>query len=270
MGKIIIKSEEEVAIIKANGEILAGALAEAAKALKPGIKGLLLDKIVEQYILDHGAKPSFKGLYGFPSSVCISINEDVVHGIPNAREIKEGDIVSLDAGVFKNGFHADSAYTIAMKGVAASTLKLMQVTKESLYLGIAAAKAGGKTGDIGFAIQEYCEIKNKYKCVRELVGHGLGRSLHEDPQVPNYGKKDKGDVLPINCVIAIEPMINLGRKDVYTKSDKWTIATQDHKPSAHYEHTICIKEADSILLTSFDPIEKAIIENTELQTLYLE
>lgn len=267
MGKIIIKTEEEVAIIKENGEILAGALAEAAKVLKPGINGLLLDKIVEQYILDHGAKPSFKGLYGFPASVCISINEDVVHGIPNARVIKEGDIVSLDAGVFKHGFHADSAYTIAIKGVAEATLKLMHVTKESLYLGIDAAKAGCKTGDIGFAIQEYCEIKNKYKCVRELVGHGLGRSLHEDPQVPNYGKKDKGDVLPENCVIAIEPMINLGRKDVYTKSDKWTIATQDHKPSAHYEHTICIKHNTSQILTSFFPIEAAIANNSELVSL---
>jgi methionyl aminopeptidase len=267
MGKIIIKTEEEVAIIKANGEILAGALAEAAKVLKPGINGLLLDKIVEQYILDHGAKPSFKGLYGFPASVCISINEDVVHGIPNARVIKEGDIVSLDAGVFKNGFHADSAYTIAMKGVAEATLKLMQVTREALYLGIEMAFAGNKTGDIGFAIQEYCEIKHKYKCVRELVGHGLGRSLHEDPQVPNYGKRDKGDLLPENCVIAIEPMINLGRKDVYTKSDKWTIATQDHKPSAHYEHTICIKQNKSVLLTTFEPIESVIVSNHELQPL---
>ncbi len=267
MGKIIIKSEEEIAIIKANGEILANALAEAAKVLKPGVNGLFIDKVVEQYILDHGAKPSFKGLYGFPASVCISINEDVVHGIPNAREIKEGDIVSLDAGVFKHGFHADSAYTIAVKGVAEATLKLMQVTKESLYLGIEAAKAGNKTGDIGFAIQDYCEIKNKYKCVRELVGHGLGRSLHEDPQVPNYGKKDKGDVLPENCVIAIEPMINIGRKDVYTKSDKWTIATQDHKPSAHYEHTLCIKHNTSQILTSFIPIERAIADNSELVTL---
>lgn len=203
-------------------------------------------------------------MYGFPSRVYISINEDVVHGIPNARVIKEGDIVSLDAGVYKNDFHADSAFTIALQGVAESTLQLMKVTKESLCLGVSFAIAGNKTGNIGAAIQDYCEIKNKYKCVRELVGHGLGRSLHEDPQVPNYGKSGKGDTLPEHCIIAIEPMINLGRKDVYTKSDKWTIATQDHKPSAHFEHTICVRKEKPEILTSFVPIEQAITSNPNL------
>ncbi|HEY0261664.1 MAG TPA: type I methionyl aminopeptidase [Chitinophagales bacterium] len=265
MGKINIKTAEEIAIMKANGLILAGAIAEIAKAVKPGINGLQLDKIAEEYIHDNGGTPSFKGLYGFPASVCISVNEEVVHGIPNARVYKDGDIISVDAGVFKNGYHSDSAYTLALGNVAEATMKLLQVTKEALFLGIAEAKAGAWTGDIGFAVQDFCERKHGYRCVRDLVGHGLGKTLHEDPQVPNYGKKGKGDKLPENCVIAIEPMINMGRKDVYTKNDNWTIATQDSKPSAHYEHTVCIRKSAAELLTTFDVIEAAVKGNKELQ-----
>lgn len=265
MGKIHIKTAEEIEIIRANGVILGGAIAEVAKAIKIGMNGLLLDKLAEEYIRDNGGTPSFKGLYGCPSSILISVNEDVVHGIPNARTYKDGDIISVDAGVFKNGYHSDSAYTLALGNVSEANMKLLQVTKEALFLGIAEAKAGAFTGDIGFAIQDYCERKNSYRCVRDLVGHGIGKTFHEDPQVPNYGKKGKGDKLPENCVIAIEPMINMGRKDVYTKNDKWTIATQDHKPSAHFEHTVCVKKNAAEILTTFEAIEAAIKNNKELQ-----
>ncbi len=265
MGKINVKTDEEAAIIKANGLILAGAIATVAKEIKAGVNGLYLDKLAEEYIRDNGGTPSFKGLYGCPSSILISVNEDVVHGIPNARVYKDGDIISVDAGVFKNGFHSDSAYTLALGNVAEETMQLLRTAKEALFLGIAEAKAGAWTGDIGFAIQDYCERKHGYRCVRELVGHGIGTSFHEDPQVPNYGKKGKGDKLPENCVIAIEPMVNMGRKDVYTKNDNWTIATQDHKPSAHYEHTVCVRKSGAEILTSFAEIEAAIKNNKELQ-----
>jgi methionyl aminopeptidase len=264
MGKIIIKTQEEIEVIRQNGLILANAIALVAENLKPGVTGLYLDKLAEQFIRDNGATPSFKGYHKFPASLCISINEDVVHGIPHALAIKEGDIVSIDAGVYKNDFHADSAYTLAVGNVAEAVLQLMRVTKESLYLGIEKAIAGNRTGDIGDAIQNYCERKNPYKCVRELVGHGLGRAIHEEPQVPNYGRSGKGDLLPENCVIAIEPMVNLGRKDVYTKNDNWTIATQDHKPSAHYEHSICVQKDKAEILTTFEPIEAAIKKNPAL------
>jgi methionyl aminopeptidase len=244
--------------------VLAATLAEVAKELKAGANGLILDKIAETYIRDHGGVPSFKGLYGCPSSILISVNEDVVHGIPNARAYKEGDIASIDAGVFMNGFHADSAYTFAIGDVKEDRIRLLKVTKESLYLGIEKAVAGNRVGMISSTIQEYCERKHGYRCVRELVGHGVGQTLHEDPQVPNFGKPNDGPLLPENCVIAIEPMVNQGRKDVYTKSDKWTVATQDHKPSAHFEHTICVKTGKPEILTSFDLIEAAIKGNGNL------
>jgi methionyl aminopeptidase len=261
---IKIKTTEEIEIIRANGVILANTLAMVAKELKPGVNGLYLDKLAEAFIRDHGGEPSFKGYGGFPATLCISVNEEVVHGMPNARGFRETDMVSIDTGVFKNGYHADSAYSFAFTNVTEPVLKLLRVTKESLYVGIEAAIEGNRTGDIGFVIQEYCERKNGYRCVRELVGHGVGKTLHEDPQVPNYGKRSEGPKLPSNCVIAIEPMVNLGRKDVYTKSDKWTIATQDHKPSAHFEHTICVKAAQADILTTFAPIEEAIKLNEYL------
>jgi methionyl aminopeptidase len=264
MGKIIIKTQEEIEVIRQNGMILANAIALVAENLKPGVTGLYLDKLAEQFIRDNGATPSFKGYHKFPASLCISINEDVVHGIPHAVALKPGDLISIDAGVFKNNFHADSAYTFALVGASEAVQHLMKVTKESLYKGIEQAIAGNRIGDIGEAVQNYCERKNPYKCVRELVGHGLGKSLHEDPQVPNYGKAGKGDVLPENCVIAIEPMVNLGRKDVYTKNDNWTIATQDHKPSAHFEHTLCVRKSSADILTTFEPIEAALKNNSEL------
>jgi len=261
---IKIKTQEEIEIIRANSAILSNALAEVVKHAKAGTTGLALDKIAEEFINDHGGKPSFKGYHGFPNALCISMNDEVVHGIPTNVEYKDGDIISLDCGVFKNGYHADMAYTIGIGNVKPETVQLMKVTKESLYLGISFATVGKRTGDIGFAIQDFCERQHPYKCVRELVGHGVGKTLHEDPQVPNYGRKGDGTKLPENCVIAIEPMVNLGKKDVYTKSDNWTIATQDGTPSVHFEHTVLVKVLKADILTSFDGIEKAVKENTEL------
>ena len=261
---IKIKTPEQIELMRKSAVVLAATLAEVAKEIKAGANGLHLDKLAETFIRDHGGVPSFKGLYGCPSSILISINEDVVHGIPNARAYKDGDIASIDAGVFMNGFHADSAYTFAIGNVKEPVIKLLQVTKESLYLGIEKAIAGNRVGMISSTIQEYCERKHGYRCVRELVGHGLGQTLHEDPQVPNFGKANDGPVLPENCVIAIEPMVNMGRKDVYTKSDKWTVATQDHKPSAHFEHTVWVKKGKPELLTSFDLIEAAVRGNRNL------
>jgi methionyl aminopeptidase len=261
---IKIKNLEQIELIRKSSVVLAAVLAEIAKELKPGINGLYLDKMAETFIRDHGGVPSFKGYGGFPASLCISPNEDVVHGIPNAKAFKDGDIVSIDAGVFMNGYHGDSAYTFAIGNVKPDRVKLLQVTKESLYIGIEKAVVGLRVGMISSAIQQYCERKHGYRCVRELVGHGVGQNLHEDPQVPNFGKPNDGPLMPENAVIAIEPMVNLGRKDVYTKNDKWTVATQDNKPSAHFEHTVCIRPGKPEILTTFAPIEAALKANKEL------
>jgi methionyl aminopeptidase len=261
---IKIKTPEEIELMRKSCQVLSDALAEVVKAVKPGTNGLVLDKIFEAYIKDHGGKPSFKGYHGFPNSLCISMNDDVVHGIPTATPYKDGDIISLDGGVFMNGYHGDMAYTVGIGQVKPEVIQLMKVTKESLFIGIEQAVTGKRTGDIGFAIQEYCERKNPYKCVRELVGHGIGKTLHEDPQVPNYGRKGDGTKLPENCVIAIEPMVNLGKKDVYTKRDNWTIATQDGTPSVHFEHTVLVKLAKAEILTSYVSIEAAVQANPDL------
>jgi methionyl aminopeptidase len=261
---IKIKTPEEIELIRKSCVLLSKTLAEVAKIMKAGVTGLQLDKFAEEYIRDNGGAPSFKGYNRFPASLCISMNDEVVHGIPTGVVFKDGDIVSLDCGVFMNGYHGDMAYTFGLGNVAAATLQLMEVTKKSLYLGIAQATTGKRTGDIGFAIQEFCERQHPYKCVRELVGHGVGRTLHEDPQVPNYGRKGDGQKLPENCVIAIEPMVNLGKKDIYTKRDNWTIATQDGAPSAHFEHTIVVKTGKAEILSTFEWIEQAVKENPEL------
>lgn len=261
---IKIKTPEEIEFIRGSCVVLSSALAEVIKQVKPGVTGIALNKIAEEFIGDHGGHPSFKGYHGFPAALCISLNDDVVHGIPTNREFKDGDIISLDGGVFMNGYHGDMAYTVGIGNVKPEVVKLMEVTKQSLFLGIAMAYAGKRTGDIGFAVQDFCERQNPYKCVRELVGHGLGKTLHEDPQVPNYGRKGDGTKLPENCVIAIEPMVNLGKKDVYTKSDNWTIATQDGLASAHFEHTVLVKPNQAVILTSFTAIEQAVAQNSEL------
>ncbi len=261
---IKIKTQEEIELIRKSCELLSKTLAEVAKILKAGVTGEQLDKFAEEYIKDHGGHPSFKGYNKYPASLCISVNDEVVHGIPKPDEFKEGDLVSLDCGVFMNGYHGDMAYTFGVGKVRPEYEKLMRVTKQSLYLGIEQALVSKRTGDIGFAVQDYCERENGFKCVRELVGHGVGKTLHEDPQVPNYGRKGEGQKLPENCVIAIEPMVNLGRKDVYTKRDNWTIATQDGLPSVHFEHTVVVKNQKAEILTTFEWIEKAIQENPQL------
>jgi methionyl aminopeptidase len=249
------KTSEEVEQIKQSADILGRAHGEIAKHVRKGVKTSFLDKIAEEFIRDHGAVPSFKGYNGFPSSLCISVNEVVVHGFPSEYELKDGDIISVDCGVFHQGFHSDSAYTYPIGEVPPSVLALLTATKDSLYLGIEQAVFGNRVGDIGHAIQKFVEAKG-YTVVRELVGHGLGRKLHEAPEVPNYGKKGSGPLLKQGMVIAIEPMINLGTRNIVQEKDGWTIRTADRKPSAHYEHTIAIFEDRTEILTTHKYIEE--------------
>ncbi len=249
------KTSEEVEKIKQSADILGRAHGEIAKHVKKGVKTSFLDKVAEEFIRDHGAVPSFKGYNGFPSSLCISVNEVVVHGFPSEYELKDGDIISVDCGVFHQGFHSDSAYTYPIGEVPPSVLALLSATKDSLYLGIEQAVFGNRVGDIGHAIQKFVEAKG-YTVVRELVGHGLGGKLHEAPEVPNYGKKGSGPLLKQGMVIAIEPMINLGTRNIVQEKDGWTIRTADRKPSAHYEHTVAIFEDRTEVLTTHKYIEE--------------
>ena len=249
------KTSEEVEKIKQSADILGRAHGEIAKHVRKGVKTSFLDKVAEEFIRDHGAVPSFKGYNGFPSSLCISVNEVVVHGFPSEYELKDGDIISVDCGVFHQGFHSDSAYTYPIGEVPPSVLALLSATKDSLYLGIEQAIFGNRVGDIGHAIQKFVEAKG-YTVVRELVGHGLGRKLHEAPEVPNYGKKGSGPLLKQGMVIAIEPMINLGTRNIVQEKDGWTIRTADRKPSAHYEHTVAIFEDRTEVLTTHKYIEE--------------
>ena len=265
---IHIKSNEEIEIIRKSALMVTATLTEVAKLLKPGITTESIDKMAETFIRDNGGKPSFKGYGGFPASLCISVNQVVVHGIPGKYELKDGDIVSVDCGVFMNGFHGDHAYTFAIGNVAPEVLKLMQVTKESLLRGIEQANANNRVGDISFAVEQYTNKQYGYGVVRELVGHGVGRKLHEDPQVPNYGRRGDGKRLKENMVIAIEPMINLGTRDVYTMDDEWTVVTADGKPSAHYEHTVVVRKEKGEALSDFKPIEAAEQANPELNGTY--
>lgn len=252
---IYYKTSEEVQLIKLSADILGKAHGEVAKHIKEGVKTSFLDKIAEEFIRDNGGVPSFKGYNGFPASLCISVNEVVVHGFPSEYELKDGDIISVDCGVFHQGFHSDSAYTYPVGEVSPSVLELLKVTRDSLYLGIEQAKLGNRIGDIGHAIQKFVESKG-YTVVRELVGHGLGRKLHEAPEVPNYGKKGSGPLLKNGMVIAIEPMINLGSRNIVQERDGWTIRTSDRKPSAHYEHTVAIVGDKTEILTTHKYIEE--------------
>jgi methionyl aminopeptidase len=258
---VYLKTDDEIAIIKQNGILLGKAHAEVAKMVKPGVTTAKLNEIAEQYIGDNGAHPSFKGYVvsgrKFPAALCISINDVVVHGLPGSYELVDGDIVSIDCGVYLNGFHADSAYTYAVGEVKEEILDLLKYTKESLYKGIEMSVDGMRVGDIGFAIQSFCE-KQKYSIVRELVGHGVGRKLHESPEVPNYGKRGDGPKLKEGMVIAIEPMVNLGKKGVQQMSDGWTIKTKDNLPSAHFEHTIAIRKDKAEILTTFEYIHEVL------------
>ncbi len=235
------KTAEDIQVIKEGAQILGQAHGEVARQVKPGVKTKDLDKIAEEYIKDHGGSPSFKGYNGFPAALCISVNETVVHGFPSQYELKETDIISVDCGVYYKGFHSDSAYTYPLEGVSQEVLNLLDRTYDSLYLGIEQAKVGNRIGEVSFAIQSYVE-QYGYGVVRELVGHGVGKDLHEDPEVPNYGKKGRGAKIKAGMVFAIEPMINLGTKSVVQENDGWTIRTADRKPSAHFEHTVAVLE----------------------------
>lgn len=255
--QLFLKTKEEIEIIRQSGEVLGKAHAEVAKLIEPGVTTLALDKRAEEFIRDNGGKPSFKNYNGFPASLCISANEKVVHGIPGKHELKEGDIVSIDCGVFLQGFHSDSAYTYAVGEVNQEVQTLLRVTKESLYLAIAQVSAGARIGDIGYAVQNHVE-KYSYSVVRELVGHGVGKFLHESPEVPNYGKRGNGVKLQEGLVIAIEPMVNMGTKNVVQEKDGWTIRTFDRKPSAHFEHTVAINNGKADILTTFKYIEEVL------------
>lgn len=251
-----LKTEEEVAIIRESAQILGKAHGEVAKRVKAGVKTIELDRIAEEYIRDSGGIPSFKNYNGsFPASLCISVNEVVVHGFPSNYELKEGDIISVDCGVYFKGFHSDSAYTYPLEGASKEDILLLERTYESLMLGIASAKSGNRIGDVGNAIQSYVESFG-YGVVRELVGHGVGKQLHEDPEVPNYGKKGKGMKLVPGMVFAIEPMINRGTRNVVQEKDGWTIRTADRKASAHFEHMVAVGESSTEILTTHQYIEE--------------
>jgi methionyl aminopeptidase len=254
---IFYKTKDEVELMRQSALLVGEALAVAAAAIKPGVTTLELDGIIHEFFSDNGGVPNFLGYRGYPFASCISVNDAVVHGFPNNVPLKEGDVVSVDAGVLKNGFHGDSAYSFAINNVSPEVKKLMRVTKDSLTRSIEQAVAGKRIGDIAYAVQEYAEHKHKYGIVRDLVGHGLGRELHEDPQVPNFGKRGTGTILKEGLVIAIEPMINMGKKEVYTDEDGWTIRTKDGKPSVHYEHNVCVQKGVADILSSFKAIEAA-------------
>lgn len=262
------KNAQEIELMRTSALLVSETLTEVAKILKPGITTLSIDQLVAQIIRDFGGIPSFLNFNGYPFNSCISVNDVVVHGFPNKSELKEGDIVSVDVGVYKNGFHGDHAYTFMIGKPADEVIQLVKVTKESLYKGIEKAIAGNRVGDISFAIQEHTEKKYGYGVVRELVGHGLGRSMHEDPQVPNYGKRGSGAKMKEGLVLAIEPMINLGKKEVFTDRDGWTVRTTDGKPSVHFEHDVCVQKGKADVLSNYAPIEAAEKANPNLFSDY--
>lgn len=262
------KTNQEIEIQRESALMVGKAIAEVAKLIAPGVTTAHLDKVADEFIRDNGAVPSFKNFNGYPFASCISVNDAVVHGFPSANELREGDIISVDIGVYKNGYHGDSAYTFAIGDPGENILNLLKVTKASLLLGVEKAIVNNRVGDIGFAVQDYCEKQYGYGVVRELVGHGLGKSLHEDPQVPNYGKRGSGGKLKDGLVIAIEPMVNLGVKEVFYDDDGWTVRTKDGKVSAHYEHTICVRKGQADLLSSFLEVESAEKANAYLNSTY--
>ncbi|MBN8703200.1 MAG: type I methionyl aminopeptidase [Bacteroidetes bacterium] len=254
---IHLKTKEEIELIRNSSLLVGQTLAEVGKLIRPGVTTLALDKVAESFILDNGGKPGFKGYNGYKHTLCVSVNSVVVHGIPNSIELKEGDIVSVDCGVLKNGFYGDSAFTFGVGQIDTVVQKLLTVTYECLYKGIEMAVTGNRVGDISEAIQTHAE-SNGFSVVRELVGHGVGRSLHEAPEVPNYGKKGSGPKLKEGIVIAIEPMINMGKKNVVQENDGWTIRTLDRLPSAHFEHTIAIGDKKADILSSFSYLEEIV------------
>lgn len=252
---VFYKTEEEINIIREGAKILSQAHGEIASLVRAGVTTLELDTRAEEFICDHGGRPSFKGYNGFPYSLCISVNSVVVHGFPSAYVLQPGDIVSIDCGVYYKGFHSDSAYTHPVEEVSEEVQKLLDVTKASLYLGIEKAVVGNRMGDVAATIQNAAEMEG-FSVVRELVGHGIGRNLHEAPEVPNYGKRGQGLKLQSGLVLAVEPMVNAGTKNIVQEADGWTIKTRDNKPSAHFEHTIVVRKDKAEVLTTFDYIEK--------------
>ncbi|MDB5231731.1 MAG: map [Chitinophagaceae bacterium] len=262
------KTEAEIALLKESAMLVSKTLTMIAAELKAGITTLQIDKLAADFIRDNKAVPSFLNFRGYPYNTCTSVNDVVVHGFPGNTILKEGDIISVDIGVYKNGFHGDHAYTFIIGEASEEIIQLVKVTKESLYKGIEKAVAGNRIGDISAAIQEHTEKKYGYGVVRELVGHGLGKQMHEDPQVPNYGKRGTGQKLKENLVLAIEPMINLGVKEVYTADDGWTVRTKDGKPSVHFEHDVCIKKHKAIILSDYSIIEAAEKANNNLNSTY--
>lgn len=261
---IYYKNAEQIELMRHSALLVSKTLTEVAKVLKPGLKTIDIDGFIGTLISDFGGTPSFLNYHGYPYNSCISVNDVVVHGFPGKYELKEGDVVSIDVGVYKNGYHGDHAYTFMIGKPSDEVIKLVRITKESLYKGIEKAVAGNRIGDVAFAIQEHTERKNGYGVVRELVGHGLGKNMHEDPQVPNYGKRGSGPVMKEGLVIAIEPMINMGKKDVYTESDGWTVRTKDGKPSVHFEHDVCVRKGKADVLSNYTEIERAEKENGNL------
>jgi methionyl aminopeptidase len=255
---IYFKTDEEISLMKESNLLVSKTHAHIAKMMKPGVKTIDIDKAAEEFIRSHDAVPGFLNYNGFPNSLCISINNEVVHGIPSSYELKNGDIVSVDCGVYKDGYHGDSAFTYTVGEVDEEVLKLLKVTKESLYLGIDQAIEGNRIGDIGYAVQQHAE-SNGFSVVREMVGHGIGKELHESPEVPNYGRRGRGMKLKKGLVIAIEPMINMGGRSIKQSKDGWTISTIDGKPSAHFEHTVAIDKGKAIILSDFDIIEKELL-----------
>ena len=263
---IHIRNREEIEIIRKSALMVSATLTEVAKFLKPGITTISIDRMAETFIRDNHGVPSFKGYHGFPFSLCISVNEVVVHGFANNYELKDGDIISVDCGFYRNGYHGDSAYTFAIGNVKPEVLKLLRVTKESLYRGVAQARDNNRVGDISYAVEHFTAVEHGYGVVRELVGHGVGKKLHEDPQVPNNGKRGDGKKLKEGMVLAIEPMINLGTREVQTLADGWTVVTKDGLPSAHFEHTTAVRRGRGEPLSSFEPIEAAERANAELNS----
>ena len=254
---VLIKSPEEIELLRKSNDLVSKVLAEVARHIKPGVTTNSLDKIAEDFIRAHNAVPGFLGYSGYPKTLCTSINSQVVHGIPSEYKLKEGDIVSVDCGVILDGFYGDSAYTFAIGNVDEKVLRLLRITKQSLSQGINEAVTGKRTGDVGFAIQEFCE-SNGYSVVREMVGHGLGRNLHEAPEVPNYGKRGSGPKLQTGMVICIEPMINMGKKTIVQERDGWTVRAKDDLPSAHFEHAVAVNEGKADVLSTFRYIEEVL------------
>ena len=257
---IYLKTDEEIELMRMANRMVGATLGEVAKHIAPGVTTFQLDKIGHEFIRDQGGVPAFKGYRGFPNTLCISVNENVVHGIPGDYHLKEGDIVSIDCGVKLNGYCGDSAYTFEVGEVAPEVKRLLQATKEALYVGIATAVEGKRTGDIGNTIQHYCEERG-YSVVRDLVGHGIGKEIHEAPEVPNFGKKGYGTLLKSGMCLAIEPMINMGKKHVKVEKDGWTVRTADRRPSAHFEHTVVVRAGKADILSTFEWIEQTVGAN---------